>query len=199
MPSTRSKKARARRSREADIMSDIENMDILLGTDQYNQIERDLEQMTNFSNDFGRNENRENTPTRETSSQENEIRNMPSNRGERTLPDNMEILTGEMNFRISQEMNSIINGMNSQIERAISSAISERIIPQMQNVVENVLARELREVPNVSGRLHVQTDEAQNSNRDNLRDLDPSLDLNRMESEEVSPHNEHCQHANKGT
>ena len=54
MPSTRSKKARARRSREADIMSDIENMDILLGNDQYNQIERDLEQMTNFSNDFGR-------------------------------------------------------------------------------------------------------------------------------------------------
>ena len=100
----------------------------------------------------------------------------------------MEILTGEMNFRISQEMNSIINGMNSQIERAISSAISERIIPQMQNVVENVLARELRDVPNVSGRLHIQTDEAQNNNRDNLRDLDPSLDLNGMETEEVSPH-----------
>ena len=64
MPSTRSKKARARRSREADIMSDIENMDILLGSDQYNQIERDLEQMTNFSNDFEGNRNRENTPTR---------------------------------------------------------------------------------------------------------------------------------------
>ena len=144
--------------------------------------------MTNFSNDFGRNQNKERTPTRETSSQENEIRNMPRDRDERTLQDNMEILTGEMNFRISQEMNSIINGMNSQIERAISSAISERIIPQMQNVVENVLARELREVPNVSSRLHVQTDEAQNSNRDNLRDLDPSSDLNRMETEEVSPH-----------
>ena len=143
--------------------------------------------MTNFSMDFERNPNGSNTPTRETSSQENEIRHMPRNRDERTLPDKMEILTGEMNFRISHEMNSIINGMNSQIERAISSAISERIIPQMQNV-ENVLARELRDVPNVSGRLHVQTDEAQNNDRNNLRDLDPSLDQNRLESEEVSTH-----------
>ena len=52
MPSTRSKKARARRSRESDIMSDLENMDILLGSDQFNQMERDLEQMTSFSNDL---------------------------------------------------------------------------------------------------------------------------------------------------
>ena len=44
-------------------------------------------------------------------------------------------------------MNSIIIGMNSQIERVISSAISGRIILQMQNVVENVLARELSYVP----------------------------------------------------
>ena len=121
MPSTRSKKAKARRSGEVDIMSDIENMDILLGSDQYNQIERDPDQMTNFSVDFERNQNRENTPARETSSQENEIRDMPRNLDERTLPDNMEILTAEMNIRISQEVNSIINGMNSQIERAISS------------------------------------------------------------------------------
>ena len=81
--------------------------------------------MTNFSNDFGRNENRENTPTRETSSQEDEIRNMPRKRDERTLPDNMEILTGEMNVRISKELDNFINGMNSQIERAFSSAISK--------------------------------------------------------------------------
>ena len=32
MPSTRRQKAKARRSREADIVSDMENMDILLGT-----------------------------------------------------------------------------------------------------------------------------------------------------------------------
>ena len=35
-------------------MSDIENMDIMLGENQYNQIKRDLDQMTGFSNDFDR-------------------------------------------------------------------------------------------------------------------------------------------------
>ena len=57
MTSTRSKKAKARRSREADIMSDIENMDVMLG--EYNQIERDIDQMTGFSNMVNRDENGE--------------------------------------------------------------------------------------------------------------------------------------------
>ena len=47
-PSTRSKKAKARRSREADIISDIKPIDFLRGSVQYNPIERDLDQMTNF-------------------------------------------------------------------------------------------------------------------------------------------------------
>ena len=59
MPSTRSKKAKARRSREADIMSDIENMDVMLGTGEYNQIEKDIDQMTGFSNMLNRDENEE--------------------------------------------------------------------------------------------------------------------------------------------
>ena len=57
MPSTRSKKANARRSREADIMLDIENMDVLLGIGEYNQIERDIDHMTGFSYMSNRDEN----------------------------------------------------------------------------------------------------------------------------------------------
>ena len=49
------------------------------------------------------------------------------------------MLTSEINLRISQEIGSSINGMNTQIENAISSAISEMIIPQMQGVKEAVL------------------------------------------------------------
>ena len=64
MPSTRSKKVKARRSRETDILSYIENMDITLGDSQYNQIERDLDQMTVFSNDLDIIGNRENVSAR---------------------------------------------------------------------------------------------------------------------------------------
>ena len=48
----------------------------MLGESQYNPIERDLDQMTEFSDYNDRNKKRENTQARENSSQENEIRDM---------------------------------------------------------------------------------------------------------------------------
>ena len=48
MSSTRSKKAKARRSGEADMISDLENMDVMIGSGVYNQSEREIDQMTVF-------------------------------------------------------------------------------------------------------------------------------------------------------
>ena len=42
MPSTRRQKAKARKSREMDMLSDIENMDVMLGNGSNNPIEREL-------------------------------------------------------------------------------------------------------------------------------------------------------------
>ena len=42
MPSTRRRKAKARKSRELDMMSDIDNLDIMLGSAGENPIEREL-------------------------------------------------------------------------------------------------------------------------------------------------------------
>ena len=58
--STRSKKAKARRSRETDKISDMENKDVMLGNGEYNAIERELDQMTGFSNMLDRKDNGEN-------------------------------------------------------------------------------------------------------------------------------------------
>ena len=43
-----------------------------------------------------------------------------------------------MNARMSREMEARVDLMQSQISRAISSAISERIIPEILNMVENL-------------------------------------------------------------
>ena len=51
MPSTRGQRAKARKSSEMDMMSDSENMDIINGNDNVNQIEREL------SNVIGNSEN----------------------------------------------------------------------------------------------------------------------------------------------
>ena len=42
MPSTRGQKAKARKSREMDMMSDIDNLDVMLGSGNENPIEREL-------------------------------------------------------------------------------------------------------------------------------------------------------------
>ena len=168
MPSTRSKKAKARRSREADMLSDMENMDVMLGSGEYNQIERDIDQMTGFSNLLNRGDDEENHSVRGNSSQENEIRNMPENRGNPNLSRELDVLSGEINLRISQEINSLLNGMNSQIENAINSAISERIIPQMQGVVETVLSRQVGNVQGLFGRPQTTTEDVRNVDENNL-------------------------------
>ena len=73
MPSTRGKKAKARRSGEVDIISDLENMGVMFSNGEYNQIERERDQKTGFSNMLDREENRNKTSMRGNSSQENEI------------------------------------------------------------------------------------------------------------------------------
>ena len=62
----------------------------------------------------------------------------------------MDVLIGESILNISQELDSLVNGVNCQIKS--STAISERIIPQTQGVVEAVLGRQLESEPVMSRR-----------------------------------------------
>ena len=166
-------------------MSDIENMDVMLGSGEYNKIERDFDQMTGFSNMLDRDENEDGHFLRGNSSQNNEIRIMPGNRDDHSFSRDLDMLTGEINLKISQEIGSLKNASNSHIESAISSAISERIIPQMQGVVEAVLNRQFEGVPSMSrrpqntdsGQRNVEEIDMENSNSRSLVNLiEPEVD-----------------------
>ena len=135
MPSTRKQKAKARKSRELDVLSDYGNMDIMLGDGNSNSIERELDSLINVPD---RPQDFQSFPNREISSQENEIgdidnRNEPVREGR--LIESINVLSGEMNARMSREMETMMELMHTQISRAINSAISERIIPELQNMV----------------------------------------------------------------
>ena len=56
MPSTRRQKAKAIKSREMDILSDIENIDVMLGNGNNNPIERELADAIEQSSVQGDNE-----------------------------------------------------------------------------------------------------------------------------------------------
>ena len=71
MPSTRRQKTKARKSREADLLSDIENMDVMLGSPHFGDLEGEIR------GEFGDGNERQST------SQENEIRS--ENRSDRHM------------------------------------------------------------------------------------------------------------------
>ena len=84
-------------------------------------------------------------PHRENSSQGNEIRDI-SNRyvdviepiREERLIEPIITLPVKVNARMSREMETMMDFMQTQISRPISCAISERIKPEIQNMVENL-------------------------------------------------------------
>ena len=133
MPSTRRQKAKARRSREMDMLSDYDNLDVMLGNENNNPIERELAEAIDQSSAHGdddtnvylENEFRdylhENEPLRQ-----NEVRQ------------SFEAFSSEFNLRLSQEMESMMSLMHSQINRAISTAIAERVIPEIQNIANSM-------------------------------------------------------------
>ena len=138
MPSTRKQKAKTRKSRELDMLSDYCNTDVMLGEGNSNSKERELDSLINVPE---RQQDFQSFANRENSSQENEIRDIDSRNEpviESRIVESINMLSGEMNARMSREMEAMMDLMQSQISRAISSAISEMIIPEIQNMVENL-------------------------------------------------------------
>ena len=97
MPSTRRQKAKARKSREMDMMSDIDNLDVMLGSRNENPIERELAdaiEQSSVQGDYGANEcQRDNYrifAQENESLRQNEVRQ------------SFENFTSEFNLRLSQ-------------------------------------------------------------------------------------------------
>ena len=140
MPTTRKQK-KARKSREAEMLSDIENLDIMLGGNHCDRNERNESVNSNqagrpeslFGDEFGdENENEfpnpgNNEPSPNTELGHNSIRECSSVEINR--------LSSELNSRISREMDEMMNSVSVQIQRAINEAISSQILPQIQNAV----------------------------------------------------------------
>ena len=129
MPSTRIRKAKARKSREMDTMSDFEILDVMLGNSNNNLIERELAEAIDQSLTHG--------DADTNSYQENEYRNYLHENDllrQNEVRKSFETFSNEFNLRLSQEMDSMMSMMHSQINRAITAAIAERVIPEIRNI-----------------------------------------------------------------
>ena len=122
------------------MLSDIENLDIMLGENHFGTREREGSLNSNLprrSRRFASNES-ENEDGNIGRSQRNIDSRMNAECDRKSVTGNSSAeinrLSSELNSRISREMDEM-NSVSVQIQRAISDAISTQVLPQIQNVI----------------------------------------------------------------
>ena len=133
MPSTRRQKGDARKSRDMDIMSDMDNLDVMLGSGSNNPRERELTdaiEQSSIQEDIEVNMH-ERDDYRDFTYENDSLRQSDARQS-------FESFSNEFNLRVFQEMDSMMSMRHNHINRTISTAIAERVIPEIQNIVSSI-------------------------------------------------------------
>ena len=186
MPTTRKQK-KARKSRGLEMLSDIENLDIMLGENHFSTREREGSLNSNLprrSRSFASNESENEDGNmgrnrRNINSRTNTERDRNSVTGNSSAEINR--LSSELNSRISREMDEMMNSVSVQIQRAISDAISTQVLPQIQNVIMAGPGQETRKgwgAPSERPELISEVQRNLNAKKNNLRNEQDENQLN---------------------
>ena len=115
------------------MMSAIDNLDVMLGNGNDNPIERELADAIEHTSVQG---GTESNMCRRDEYQDLTFENNFSRQND--VRQSFETFSNEFNSRLSQEMDSVRSRMHSQLNRAVSTAIAERVIPEIQNIVSSM-------------------------------------------------------------
>ena len=129
MPSTKKQKAKEKRARQSDVLSDLENMNVMLGNYPENQSDVDL------------NENVE-VDSRSNGTRTDMVRNCEDfrtlltsedrNRCEMTIETNR-LISEEISYQMNRKIDELKRNLDTQITESINSAIHDSILPSIQN------------------------------------------------------------------
>ena len=123
------------------MLSDLENLDIMLGENHFNRNERDGSVSSNFgrrpgstsADELGNSGENRHSVTRDIDPGNNADYGRNSIGGNSSAEINK--LSSELNSRLSRELDDMMCSVNSQIQRAISDAISNQVLPQIQSAL----------------------------------------------------------------
>ena len=134
MPSTRKQKAKEKRSRHSDVMSDIENLDVMLGNYTHDE-NRDQEAIDQRGID-PESERRQQTLDQ---SETNYISLLNTNLSENSeiTAETSRMINSEISSQMSRKIEEMKSDLNSHILEVINSAIEERILPSIENVISS--------------------------------------------------------------
>ena len=158
MPSTRKQKAREKRSRQSDVMSDLENMNVMLGNYQENQSDIDLNE--NVEMDLRSNGTRTDI-VRNCEDFRTLLTSEGRNRYEIPTETNR-LITEEITSQMNRKIDELKRNLDTQITESINSAIHDSILPSIQNSLSgqnsglgtNVDSRSSRLSRNAEGKKH---------------------------------------------
>ena len=131
MPSTRKRKGKERRSRQLDIMSDVENVDLMLGSYSRNNGEEDQsENELNLDSESSR-------PQRNSNMTGEDLRSLLTNSRENSeiTIETARLINEEISSQMARKLNEIRTSLNSQIQDAITTAITSTVLPSIQNTL----------------------------------------------------------------
>ena len=129
MPSTRKQRAKERRSRQLDIMSDTENLDVMLGSYPRNELGNDSDRNgeIDLGSDRTRGDPLQNSEDFRSLLNSNSIENSES------TVETMRLVNSE----ITKKIDELRRELNSQLVDVINSAITEKVLPDIRNLVSN--------------------------------------------------------------
>ena len=133
MPSTRKQKAKERRSRQLDMLSDVENADIMLGSYSRDDEENNIsENEVNLDSGSSR-------PQQSSNVLGEDFRSLPNTNSRENSEFTIEttrLINEEISNRMSRKLTEIKTSLNSQIQEAITDAITSTVLPSIQNALE---------------------------------------------------------------
>ena len=133
MPSTRRQKAKERRSRQLDIMSDVENVDIMLGSYSRDDEENNIsENEMNLDSVSSRPQHSSNAVGEDFRS----LLNTNSRENSEIAIETTRLINEEFSNQMSRKLNEIKTSLNSQIQEAVTAAITNTVLPSIQNTLE---------------------------------------------------------------
>ena len=138
---TTRKQKKTRKCRGQELLSDIENLDIMLGENHFDRNERDeslnsncaRRQESTFGDEFDDNSENRRLDSREINPENNTNYGQNSSEGNSSAEINR--LSSEINSRLSRELDKMMSSVNTQIQKAISDAIGNQILPQSQTAL----------------------------------------------------------------
>ena len=131
MPSTRKQKAKKKRSRQSDVMSDIENLDVMLGAYSRNDL---VEDENNTEPEVDLESGRLQRSEGQTESNFRSLLNTnPSENSEITVETNR-LINSEISSQMSRKLEELKTDLNSHIFDVINSALEERVLPSIKTL-----------------------------------------------------------------